>query len=364
MRRVLVATGGGDCPGLNAVIRGIVKRASLEKDWEVIGSIESFNGILREPTEIVVLDEKAVAGIHVQGGTIIGTTNKGGPFAWPIHDANGNWTTADRSDEMVRKLQYLGVDAVINIGGDGSQRISQTLQKKGLNMIGVPKTIDNDLSSTDFTFGFQTAVQIATEAVDKLVTTAASHNRVFILEVMGRDAGWIGLHSAIAGGANVCLIPEIPYKLDAIIDKINTRYSKGRGFCIIVISEGAKEIGGNVTGSASGEIGNEHIRLGGVGEKLKIDLMKAGVEQDVRVTVLGHLQRGGIPTAFDRVLASQFGVKAFELALEGKFGQMVAYRHPDIISVPFEDAINKMNFVDPNSDIVNNARGMGISFGE
>lgn len=364
MRRVLVATGGGDCPGLNAVIRGIVKRASLEKDWEVIGSIESFNGILREPTEIVVLDEKAVAGIHVQGGTIIGTTNKGGPFAWPIHDANGNWTTADRSDEMVRKLQYLGVDAVINIGGDGSQRISQALQKKGLNMIGVPKTIDNDLSSTDFTFGFQTAVQIATEAVDKLVTTAASHNRVFILEVMGRDAGWIGLHSAIAGGANVCLIPEIPYKLDAIIDKINTRYSKGRGFCIIVISEGAKEVGGNVTGSASGEIGNEHIRLGGVGEKLKIDLMKAGVEQDVRVTVLGHLQRGGIPTAFDRVLASQFGVKAFELALEGKFGQMVAYRHPDIISVPFEDAINKMNFVDPNSDIVNNARGMGISFGE
>lgn len=364
MRRVLVATGGGDCPGLNAVIRGIVKRASLEKDWEVIGSIESFNGILREPTEIVVLDEKAVAGIHVQGGTIIGTTNKGGPFAWPIRDGKGNWTTADRSDEMIRKLQYLGVDAVINIGGDGSQRISQTLQKKGLNMIGVPKTIDNDLSSTDFTFGFQTAVQIATEAVDKLVTTAASHNRVFILEVMGRDAGWIGLHSAIAGGANVCLIPEIPYHLDTIIDKINTRYSKGRGFCIIVISEGAKEFGGDVTGSASGEIGNEHIRLGGVGEKLKIDLIKAGVEQDVRVTVLGHLQRGGIPTAFDRVLASQFGVKAFELALEGKFGQMVAYRHPDIISVPFEEAINKMNFVDPNSGIVNNARGMGISFGE
>ncbi|MEI6346807.1 MAG: ATP-dependent 6-phosphofructokinase [Bacteroidota bacterium] len=364
MRRVLVATGGGDCPGLNAVIRGIVKRASLEKDWEVIGSIESFNGILREPTEIVVLDEKAVAGIHVQGGTIIGTTNKGGPFAWPIHDANGNWTTVDRSDEMIRKLQYLGVDAVINIGGDGSQRISQTLQQKGLNIIGVPKTIDNDLSSTDFTFGFQTAVQIATEAVDKLVTTAASHNRVFILEVMGRDAGWIGLHSAIAGGANVCLIPEIPYHLDTIIEKINARYSKGRGFCIIVISEGAKAFGGGVTGSESGEIGNENFKLGGVGEKLKADLCKAGVDHDVRVTVLGHLQRGGIPTAFDRVLASQFGVKAFELALEGKFGHMVAYRHPNIISVPFADAINKMNFVDPHSDIVNNARGMGISFGE
>jgi 6-phosphofructokinase 1 len=359
-----VATGGGDCPGLNAVIRGIVKRAAIEKDWEVIGSIESFNGILREPSEIVVLDEKTVAGIHVQGGTIIGTTNKGGPFAWPIHDSNGQWSTVDRSDEMVRKLQYMGVDAVINIGGDGSQRISQALSDKGLNVIGVPKTIDNDLSSTDFTFGFQTAVQIATEAVDKLVTTAASHNRVFILEVMGRDAGWIGLHSAIAGGANICLIPEIPYNLDSIIDKIDTRYHHGRGFCIIVISEGAKPLGGTVTGSDSGEIGNENFRLGGVGEKLKADLIKAGVEQDVRVTVLGHLQRGGIPTAFDRVLASQFGVKAFELALEGKYGHMVAYRHPDIISVPFKEAINNMNFVDPKSDIVRLAKGMGLSFGE
>lgn len=364
MKRVLVATGGGDCPGLNAVIRGIVKRASLEKDWEVIGSIESFNGILREPTEIVVLDDKAVAGIHVQGGTIIGTTNKGGPFAWPIHDGKGNWSTVDRSDEMIRKMQHLGIDAVINIGGDGSQRISQILHEKGLNIIGVPKTIDNDLSSTDFTFGFQTAVQIATEAVDKLVTTAASHNRVFILEVMGRDAGWIGLHSAIAGGANICLIPEIPYHMDAIIEKINKRYSKGRGFCIIVVSEGAKAYGGDVTGAASDEIGNENFKLGGVGDKLRADLMKAGIAHDTRVTVLGHLQRGGIPTAFDRVLASQFGVKAFELALEKKFGHMVAYRHPDVISVPFIDAINKMNFVSPDSDIVRNARGMGISFGD
>ena len=366
MRRILVATGGGDCPGLNAVIRGIVKRAALEKEkeWEIIGSIESFNGILREPTEVVVLDEKTVAGIHVQGGTIIGTTNKGGPFAWPIHDSNGQWSTVDRSDEMIRKLQYMGVDAVINIGGDGSQRISQALYEKGLNVIGVPKTIDNDLSSTDFTFGFQTAVQIATEAVDKLVTTAASHNRVFILEVMGRDAGWIGLHSAIAGGANICLIPEIPYNINSIIDKIDTRYHHGRGFCIIVVSEGAKPRGGESVGTVSDEVGYENFKLGGVGEKLKADLIKAGVEQDVRVTVLGHLQRGGIPTAFDRVLASQFGVKAFELALEEKYGQMVAYRHPDIISVPFTEAINNMNFVNPQSDMVRLARGMGISFGE
>ena len=183
MKRLMIATGGGDCPGLNAVIRAIVKRASLEQDWEVIGCIESFNGVLREPTEIVTLEEDNVAGILVQGGTILGTTNKGGPFAYPVKDAQGNWTTIDVSDQMIRKLQFLGVDAVINIGGDGSQRISKALYEKGLNIIGVPKTIDNDLSMTDFTFGFQTAVQIATESVDKLVTTAASHNRVFILEV-------------------------------------------------------------------------------------------------------------------------------------------------------------------------------------
>ncbi len=364
VKRVLVLTGGGDCPGLNAVIRGIVKRASQEKDWEVIGSIESFNGVLKEPTEIVVLDEQKVAGIHVQGGTIIGTTNKGGPFAWPIKDNSGNWKTVDRSDDLIRKLQYLGVEAVINIGGDGSQRISQALYEKGLNIIGVPKTIDNDLSATDFTFGFQTAVQIATEAVDKLVTTAASHNRVFILEVMGRDTGWIGLHSAIAGGANVCIIPEIPYKIEKIVEKIYSRYHKGKGFCNIVISEGAKSVGGEVTGQVSNEVGYQNFRLGGVGEKLKMELTNAGIDEDIRVAVLGHLQRGGIPTAFDRVLASQFGVEAFELVLKQKYGEMVAYRHPDIISVPIIKAINNPNFVNINSDIVKNAKGLGIIFGD
>lgn len=208
MKRVLVATGGGDCPGLNAVIRAIVKRAAQEKDWEVIGSIQSFDGILRDPTELMILDEKSVAGIHVDGGTIIGTTNKGGPFAWPTKNQDGTWGAVDRSDEMIRKLHHLGVEAVISIGGDGSQKISQQLFEKGLNIIGVPKTIDNDLSATDFTFGFQTAVNTATEAVDKLVTTAASHNRVLVLEVMGRNAGWIALNAAIAGGAEVCLIPD------------------------------------------------------------------------------------------------------------------------------------------------------------
>jgi 6-phosphofructokinase len=240
MKRVLVLTGGGDCPGLNAVIRAIVKRASKEKDWEVIGSIQSFDGVLREPTEIVILDDKAVAGIHVRGGTIIGTTNKGGPFAWPIKNNDGSWETVDRSDEMIRKLQYIGIDAVISIGGDGSQKISQRLYEKGLNIIGVPKTIDNDLSTTDFTFGFQTAVQIATEAVDKLVTTAASHNRVLVLEVMGRDAGWIALHAAIGGGSEVCLIPEIPYNIEKVKKRLEKRYKKGKGNAIVVIAEGGK----------------------------------------------------------------------------------------------------------------------------
>ncbi len=364
MKRVLVATGGGDCPGLNAVIRAVVKRAEQERDWEVIGSIESFNGILREPTEIRVLDERSVAGIHVQGGTIIGSTNKGGPFAWPVKNTDGTWGYADRSDEMIRKLQYLGVDAVISIGGDGSQKISQALHEKGLKIIGVPKTIDNDLSATDFTFGFQTAVQIATEAVDKLVTTAASHNRVLVLEVMGRFAGWIALHAAIGGGAEVCLIPEIPYDLNKVLERLQARYSRGKGNAIVVVAEGAMPKDGDVTAEQSDEVGYKNVRLGGVAHKISYDLKKAGFEADLRETILGHLQRGGIPTAYDRILASQFGVKAFEMVLEGRFGEMVAYRHPDIISVPLSEAVDRPNLVSPDCDLVRTAKGIGISFGD
>ena len=363
LKRVMELTGGGDCPGLNAVIRGIEKRASQEKDWEVVGCIESFNGVLREPTEIMMLDEKTVEGLHMQGGTILGTTNKGGPFAWPVRNSDGTWTTVDRSDEMLRKLQYMGVDAVINIGGDGSQRISLGLAQKGLNIVGVPKTIDNDLSSTDYTFGFQTAVQICTEAIDKLVTTAASHNRVFIMEVMGRDAGWIALHSAVAGGADVCIIPEIPYDVNRIKEKIEQRYNKRRGYCIIVVAEGAKPMGGNVVGAQSSEVGYQHIKLGGIGNQLAEELRQAGVEHDIRCTILGHLQRGGSPVAFDRILASEFGVRAMELVIEGKFGQMVAYQHPDIVAVPLEEAVKAQNLVDPNGQLVHAAKGLGIEFG-
>jgi ATP-dependent phosphofructokinase / diphosphate-dependent phosphofructokinase len=363
-KRVLVLTGGGDCPGLNAVIRAIVKRAEQTEDWEVIGSIQSFDGVLMEPTQIRVLDEDAVAGIHFRGGTIIGTTTKGGPFEWPIKNQDGTWGSADRSDEMIRKLQYLGVEAVISIGGDGSQKISQALCKKGLNIIGVPKTIDNDLTATDFTFGFQTAVQIATESVDKLVTTAASHNRVMIMEVMGREAGWIALHSAIGGGADVCIIPEIPYDPKKILAELKKRYQQSDGFAIIVVAEGAKNIHGEQIVRESNEIGNRNVRLGGVAYRLEQELKDAGLEADTRVTVLGHLQRGGVPIAYDRVLASQFGIKAMEMVLDGTFGEMVAYRHPDIISVPFSEAIADYNFIKTDSFLVNTARGLGINMGD
>jgi len=363
MKRLLIVTGGGDCPGLNAVIRAIVHRASKEGDWEVLGSIQAFNGVLREPTEVVVLDNKKVSGIHFQGGTIIETTNKGGPFSWPVKDKNGNWTTVDRSDEMIRKLQAMHIDAVINIGGDGSQRISEKLFKKGLNIIGVPKTIDNDLSTTDFTFGFQTAVQIATEAVDKLVTTAASHNRVFVLEVMGRDAGWIALNAAVAGGAEVCLIPEIPYDIQKVKAALEKRFTYDRGFAVVVVSEGAFPKGGEVISEESEEAGYENRMLGGIAQQLIADLKEAGFKPAMRETVLGHLQRGGVPIAYDRVLAAQFGVNAFEMALDGDFGKMVSYQHPDFVAVPLKKAIAKPNLVGKNSALVKTARGLGICLG-
>ncbi len=363
-KRVLVATGGGDCPGLNAVIRAITLRASQERDWEVVGSINAFDGVLNEPNEIVVLDEKRVAGIHIRGGTIIGTTNKGGPFAWPIKNQDGSWSAADRSDEMLRRLQYLGVDAVINIGGDGSQQISQQLFEKGCNIIGVPKTIDNDLSATDFTFGFQTAVQEATTAVDKLVTTAASHNRVFVLEVMGRYAGWIGLHSSVAGGAHVCLIPEIPYDINKVLDRLYSRFHRGRGYAIIVIAEGAKPKDGEMKFKETKEVGYKDVKLGGVASKLISELKEAGLDTDIRETVLGHLQRGGTPIAYDRILAAQFGVEAFEMVLRKEFGKMVAYRHPNIVTVPFKEAISQYNFVNPDSYLIKTARGIGICMGD
>lgn len=363
-KRLLIATGGGDCPGLNTVLRAIVKRASQEHNWEVLGSIDAFNGVLQDPMQLVELSPQRVSGIHVMGGTIIGTTNKGGPFAWPIKNADGSWTTVDRSEDFINRLKYQNIDAVINIGGDGSQRISQGLYELGCPIIGVPKTIDNDLSDTDFTFGFQTAVDVATDAMDKLVTTAASHHRVLILEVMGRYAGWIALHAGIAGGAEVVLIPEIPYDIDKVLETINKRVDKGRGFANIIIAEGAMPIGGGMAYEENTTAGAMKIRLGGAGLRLSQELQEAGCPIEIRETILGHLQRGGKPNAFDRVLASMFGVKAFELVLQKKWGHMVAYRHPDIVAVPIKDAIQHYNLVDLDGELIQTARGMGICLGD
>ncbi|TAD97381.1 MAG: ATP-dependent 6-phosphofructokinase [Bacteroidetes bacterium] len=363
-KKVLVLTGGGDCPGLNAVIRAIVKRASQESDWEVWGSLEAYNGILKDPMELVKLDFERVAGIHAKGGTIIGTTNKGGPFAWGVQNPDGSFRTEDRSNELLKRLKDNGFEAVISIGGDGSQKISKSLFEKGCPVVGVPKTIDNDLSETDFTFGFQTAVQIASDAVDRLTTTAYSHHRVMILEVMGRSAGWIALHTAIAGGAEVCLIPEIAYNVKKVAERINKRFKNGRGFVIVVIAEGAKSDVGEVFGKKSTEYGYENMRLGGVAFQLSEELKQAGCEADIRETVLGHIQRGGTPTAFDRVLATQFGVKAFEMVLQGDFGKMVAYKNNDIIAVSLNDAVKNYNYVSQKSYLVQTARGVGISFGD
>ncbi|MEL6670905.1 MAG: ATP-dependent 6-phosphofructokinase [Bacteroidota bacterium] len=364
-RKILVATGGGDCPGLNAVIRAIVKSAAqAEDDWEVWGSIEAYNGLLLDPQELVLLDEAAVAGIHVKGGTIIGTTNKAGPFAWPVATEDGGWKAVDRSAEMVQMIKDLGFEAVISIGGDGSQKISQRLHELGLPVVGVPKTIDNDLSATDYTFGFQTAVQVATEGFDKLVTTAESHSRVLIMEVMGRDAGWIALHTAIAGGAEICLIPEIPYDIEKIVERIESRYQKRRGFVNIVIAEGAKAIDGEALAAKVDEIGYQHARLGGCGYRLVEEVKVMGCKANCRVTVLGHLQRGGTPVAFDRILATQFGVKAFELVEAKTYGRMAAYREHKIIDVSLEEATASYNYVDPQSFLVKTARNVGISFGD
>ena len=363
MKKILILTGGGDCPGLNAVIRGVAKRARKEKDWEVYGCIEGFNGVFNTPQELIKLTSSRTAGIHVRGGTILKTTNKANPINFPVPQADGSTKYIDRSDELVEKLKELKFDAIVNIGGDGSQKISKALYKKGIPIIGVPKTIDNDLSATDITFGFHTAVQIATDSFDKLVTTAESHHRVMIMEVMGRDAGWISLYSAIAGGAEICLIPEIPYDVKKLVKRIDLRYKRGRGFANIVIAEGAKPKDGTIT-STKGERGSEHVRLGGCAYQLSQQLKDAGCQAEIRETVLGHVQRGGSPIAYDRVLATLFGVKAFELAKEQKFGRMVAFKNNEITSVTLDEATKEPNFVNKKSYLVEAAKGLNICFGD
>jgi phosphofructokinase-like protein len=358
-KRIGILTGGGDCPGLNAVIRAAFKTAT-NTGWEIYGIYEGFAGLLDPKDAVRPLGQEDVKGILNIGGTILGTTNRGNPFSFPMKK-NGKWVEVDRSDEAIANTKKLGLDALVSIGGDGSLRIAKRFYDKGLPVIGVPKTIDNDISGTVITFGFDTAVSTATEAIDKLHSTAESHQRVMVVEVMGRYAGWIAMNSGVAGGADAILIPEIPFKLKTVAERIKARYRSGREFAIIVAAEGAAPSGEGLR--TKGKKVGQEVKLGGIGEYVAREIERlTGYES--RSLVLGHLQRGGHPTTFDRLLATRFGSAAVRLANEGFFGQMVALDPPHIKSVPLEDAISQMKRVPLTSDIIRAARDMGITFGD
>ena len=360
IRRIALSTGGGDAPGLNAVIRAAVL-AATGRGWEVLGIRKGFAGLLGEDA-VMRLDVEAVRGITHLGGTILGTTNRGNPFEWVTTAPDGTIGTVDRSDEVLRAVERMGIDAMIIIGGDGTLRIAQRLAEKGLPVVGVPKTIDNDLAVTQVTFGFHTAVQTATDAIDKLHSTAESHERVMVVEVMGRNTGWIALHSGIAGTADVILIPEIPYDIDRVIEKVNARYVSGRNFAIVVAAEGALPVGGAEVLLEGAKPGTAK-RYGGVAEHLGREIADR-TPHEVRTLVLGHLQRGGTPATYDRLVALRFGAAAVRCVEAREFGTMVALDPPDIKAVPLEDAIRQIKTVPVDSDTVQTARDIGISFGD
>ncbi len=359
IRRIAVNTGGGDAPGLNAVIRAVVLAAE-ERGWEVYGIREGYDGLF-EDGGVYRLDRTAVRGITHLGGTILGTTNRGNPLKWPMERADGSVEYVDRSDEVIKALADLEMDALIAIGGDGSLSIAHELFQKGLKVVGVPKTIDNDLAATNLTFGFQTAVETATEAIDKLHSTAQAHQRVMIIEVMGRNAGWIALYSGVAGTADVILIPEIPYDIDKICAKIEGRYEMGRrGFAMVVAAEGAYPRGGQPHYK---EAGRGTKRLGGIAVELaeQIDRLTT---HETRTMVLGHLQRGGSPNAYDRLLSLRFGAAAVNLVRDGCFGCMVALDPPNVLAVPLGLAISRIKTVPLDSDVIQTARSLGICLGD
>lgn len=358
--RIAISTGGGDAPGLNAVIRAAVLSAR-SRGWDVLGIKRGFAGLLGED-EVVPLNEQSVRGIASLGGTILRTTNRGSPFAYPVQRPDGSWTQVDRSDELVENARNLGIEAIISIGGDGSLKIAQQLGAKGIRVVSVPKTIDNDVSCTITTFGFDTAVTTAMEALDKLHTTAESHDRVMVLEVMGRDAGFIALHAGVAGDADVILIPEIEWELDKVCEKILSRDASGKRFSIVVVAEGARPKGGEA--SIIGEsLPGQDRRVGGIAERLGVSIQRV-TGKETRSLVLGHLQRGGSPTGYDRLLATRFGAAAVQAIADRKWGQMVALQSPHLVTVPIEEVLREPKRVDPEHDIVQTARRIGISFGD
>jgi ATP-dependent phosphofructokinase / diphosphate-dependent phosphofructokinase len=351
IRCIGICTGGGDAPGLNAVIRAAVKCAILKYKWKVIGIPDGFDGLIW-PEKSYQLTLKDVSGILPRGGTILGTTNRGNPFKY-VTIENGQEVTRDISDEVIGNSRKLGMDAVISIGGEGSQTIALELFQSGMNIVGVPKTIDNDLSATELTFGFDTALATATDAVDKIHTTAESHHRIMVVEVMGRDAGWIALEAGIAGGAHVILIPEIPFTVEGVCAFIKERESYGKRFTIMVVAEGVKL-----------PLAFKEKRRGGSVGNLIGNAIATAANKEVRVSVLGHIQRGGSPTPFDRILATRFGVAAVDLIADGGFGKMVCLRGERIEAVDIAQAIGKLKTVDPNGQLVQMAKAIGISFGD
>jgi len=360
IRRIGILTGGGDAPGLNAVIRAVVKTAINEHGWEVLGIEDGYEGLLfhREPRRLTTDD---VRGILHQGGTILGTSNRGNPFAYEVM-IDGKEEIRNLSQDAMPRIRELGLDCLVVVGGDGSMKIALELSKLGARVVGVPKTIDNDLNATDMTFGFDTALHTATDALDKLHSTAESHHRVMILEVMGRDAGWIALECGLAGGADVILIPEIPFSPESVLESIRARDRAGRRFSLIVISEGARPVhGSQVYQEAGGE--DRLPRLGGIGNQLA-EMLRSMCQHEVRVTVLGHVQRGGSPSPFDRILATRLGAAAVRLIAEGGFGKMVALRNTQIVPVDLIDTIDVPKRVQPDGELARTARGLGLSFGE
>jgi len=360
--KIALNMGGGDAPGLNAVTEAVVLSA-FNRNWEVYGIKNSYQGLL-DTDEIIHLTPDKVWHISSLGGTILGTTNKGNPFQMPITNMAGETEIRDVSDKVVENFRRHRLDCLIAVGGDGSLSIAYEFFKKGIPVVGVPKTIDNDLAGTVITFGFDTAVNIATEAIDRLHSTAKSHDRVMVVEVMGRNAGWIALHSGIAGKADVILIPEIPFNLDKVCDHIMENELRGQHYAIVVAAEGAKPAGGKTMDRGKGEVGRQDVILGGIAEFVAKEIASR-TGKDARHLVLGHLQRGGSPTTFDRLLSLRFGAAAVRLVDEKKFGCMVALDPPYIKAVPLEQVIGQTKQVSPESnDIVLTARDIGICFGD
>ena len=355
--RIGILTGGGDAPGLNAVIRAVVK-AGCNAGFEVIGLEDSFDGLI-EPGRARPLTPRDVTGILRRGGTILGTTNRGNPFAYPVSTSDG---IKDYSDRVVEMFHKMGLGALVVIGGDGTLGIAHKFTQRGVPIVGVPKTIDNDIVGTTNTFGFDTAVAFATDAIDRLHTTAEAHRRIIVTEVMGRYAGWIALYAGVAGGADAILIPEVPFDLEIVADRLRERDRWGARFSIVVVAEGAFPKGGkhSLVQEASGKTVE---RLGGIGALVSEALSRL-TSKETRSVVLGHLQRGGAPTSFDRILATRFGGKAVELIQRRQFGTMVAFAPPDIVARPLEAVVGKIRTVPPDFDVILTAKALGVTFGD